>query len=111
VDDELVLVGLVFDSSIQETPVVRGETVHGGRTLIFEGDTVSVEIDATADAMTGRIMPPGRADISLITASGTVGATTTDDMGCFVLADPPSGPVRLLCRTTTMRLVTDWVRL
>lgn len=111
IDDELALAALVYDSSIQERPLVRGETAPGGRTLIFEGDTVSVEVDATPDALQGRLVPPGRADISLLTPRGPVGETTADDMGSFALTTAPTGPVRLLCRTATTRLVTAWVRL
>lgn len=109
VDDELA--ALVHDSSTQERPLVRGETAPSGRTLIFEGSTVSVEVDATPDAFAGRVVPPARADISLIAASGSVDETTTDDMGSFTFAAAPSGPVRLFCRTATARLVTDWIRL
>lgn len=111
IDDDLALAGLVYDSSIQERPLVRGEVVSGGRTLIFEGDTISIEVDATPDGLMGRVVPPGRADISLITSQGLAGETAADDMGWFAFAAPPSGPVRLLCRTATTRLVTDWVRL
>ncbi|MDQ3151500.1 MAG: hypothetical protein M3R63_07215 [Actinomycetota bacterium] len=111
VDDELALAALVYDSSIQDRPLVRGEAVPGGRTLIFEGDAVSVEVDATPDALLGRVVPPGRADISLFSIDGTISETTADDMGSFVLTTAPSGPVRFLCRTATMRLITDWVRL
>jgi len=111
VDDELALAALVYDSSIQDRPLVRGEAVPGGRTLIFEGEAVSVEVDATPDALLGRVVPPGRADISLFSVDGTISETTADDMGSFVLTTAPSGPVRFLCRTATMRLITDWVRL
>ncbi|MGH3794710.1 MAG: hypothetical protein ACRDSP_07450 [Pseudonocardiaceae bacterium] len=111
VDDELALATLVYDSSIQDRPLIRGAVGPDGRTLIFEGDTLSVEVDATGEVLTGRVVPPRRADISLMTASGTADRTTTDDMGCFSLTGPASGPVRLLCRTATTRLVTDWVRL
>lgn len=111
VDDDLALAELVYDSLIQERSLVRDEVVPGGRTLIFEGDAMSVEVDATADMLTGRVVPPGRADLSLMTVTGPAGETTTDDMGCFVLAAPPPGPVRLHCRTATTRLVTDWIRL
>ncbi|MGQ0775999.1 MAG: hypothetical protein ACT4NY_16520, partial [Pseudonocardiales bacterium] len=91
--------------------LVRGESVLAGRKLIFEADTISVEVDATPDALIGRVVPPGRADISLLTSHGAAGETTADDMGSFVLPTAPSGPVRLLCRTATTRLVTDWIRL
>jgi hypothetical protein len=111
VDEDLALAALVYDSSIQDRPLIRSGVGPDGRTLIFEGDTVSVEVDATGEILTGRVVPPRRADISLMAAGGTVGETTTDDMGCFTLTAPPSGPVRLFCRTATMRLVTDWVRL
>jgi hypothetical protein len=111
VDDDLALAELVYDSAIQERALVRDEVVPGGRTLVFEGETLSVEVDATAEVLTGRVVPPGRAELSLMTATGPASETTTDDMGWFTLPAPPSGPVRLLCRTATTRLVTDWIRL
>lgn len=111
VDDDLLLAALVYDSSSQERTLVRDEVVPGGRTLIFEGDTMSVEVDAMADMLTGRVVPPGRADLSLVTVTGPAAETTTDDMGCFVFDAPPPGPVRLHCRTPTTRLITDWIRL
>lgn len=111
VDEELALAALVFDSSVQQRPLVRGEHVPCGRRLVFEGDTMSVEVDATPDALLGRVVPPGRADISLLSLDGPVSETTADDMGSFTLITTPSGPVRFLCRTPTTRLVTDWVQL
>ncbi|MGH3941671.1 MAG: hypothetical protein ACRDTG_24185 [Pseudonocardiaceae bacterium] len=111
IDDELAFAALVYDSSIQERELVRGESALAARKLIFESETVSVEVEATPDALIGRVVPPGRADISLLTSAGAVGQTTADDMGSFLLSGAPSGPVRLLCRTATARLVTDWIRL
>ncbi|MGQ0777166.1 MAG: hypothetical protein ACT4NY_22585, partial [Pseudonocardiales bacterium] len=60
IDDDLALAALVYDSSIQERELVRGESVLAGRKLIFEADTISVEVDATPDALIGRVVPPGR---------------------------------------------------
>lgn len=111
VDTELALAALVYDSSSQDRPLVRSGVGPNGRTLIFEGATVLVEVDATGEVLTGRVVPPGRAEISLMAAAGTADRTTTDDAGRFTLVTPPSGPVRLFCRTATTRLVTDWVRL
>jgi hypothetical protein len=111
VDEDLAFAALVYDSAMQDRPLVRSEAIPGARTLVFEGDTMSVEVDATADVLTGRVVPPGRADLSLMTAKGTVAETTTDDMGWFLLPAPRSGPVRLFCRTADTRLVTDWIRL
>lgn len=111
IEDDLALAALVYDSSIEDRPLMRGAAVPAGRTLIFEGDTLSVEIDATPDALLGRVVPPGRAAISLLTLGGPVGETTTDDIGSFVFDTTPTGPMRLLCRTATTSLATDWVRL
>lgn len=111
IDDDLAFAALVYDSSLQERPLVRGTAAPDRRMLVFEGDTVSVEVDATPDGLQGRIVPPGRADVALLTLSGSVDETTTDDMGSFALTATPSGPVRLSCRTATTHLVTDWVRL
>ncbi|HEU0090273.1 MAG TPA: hypothetical protein VFQ77_21895 [Pseudonocardiaceae bacterium] len=111
VDEELALATLVYDSSVAERPLVRSASLPGSRTLVFEADTVAVEVDATPDALVGRVVPAGRADISLLTLDGPVSATTADDMGSFVLPTAPPGPVRLRCQTATAHLVTDWVRL
>lgn len=111
IDEDLVLATLVFDSVIQDRALVRGEVVPDARTLIFESDTMLVEVDVTADALTGRVVPSGRADLSLMTVNGPVAETSTDDMGWFLLPAPRPGPVRLCCRTATARLITDWVRL
>ncbi|MFN2496981.1 MAG: hypothetical protein ABR608_13910 [Pseudonocardiaceae bacterium] len=111
IDEDLALAALVYDSVMQDRALIRGEAVPGARTLIFESDSMSVEVDVTADVLTGRVVPSGRADLSVMTVNGTVAETTTDDMGWFLLPAPRPGPVRLFCRTAASRLVTDWVRL
>ncbi|HEX2300973.1 MAG TPA: hypothetical protein VHH34_21105 [Pseudonocardiaceae bacterium] len=111
VDEDLALATLVFDSSIEDRALVRSGPLPEGRLLVFEAETMSIEIDAIPDALLGRVLPSGRAEISLLTLHGPVWQTTADDAGSFVLAATPSGPIRLMCRTATARLVTDWVRL
>ncbi|MGH3979763.1 MAG: hypothetical protein ACRDRZ_12310 [Pseudonocardiaceae bacterium] len=111
VDEELALALLVYDSSIQESLLMRAGATPGARTLVFEGRTASVEVAVTPDAVTGQLVPPGRATVALMTVGGAVGETTADDLGGFAFTAPPSGPVRLLCRTQTTSLVTDWIRL
>lgn len=61
------------------------------RILTFEagGLTVEVEVDDVPGArrLIGQLTPPGRADLELRTADGTV-AGAADDLGRFVLALP-----------------------
>lgn len=111
IDEELALAALVYDSSIQAGPVLRSESGPGTRTLVFEGQTASVEVEVTPDEVLGRLVPPGRATVSLMTAEGPVGETTADEMGGFTFTTAPPGPVRLLCRTEMTSLVTDWITL
>jgi hypothetical protein len=110
-DLALVLAELVYDSAVHERPLLRGATTEAGRSLLFEGPAASIEVEVTPDGLTGTVLPPGRAEVTLFTADGPVATVSADDMGGFTLGAPPAGPVRLHCGTATASLLTEWVRL
>ena len=107
IDTELELAQLVLDSSLDEAAAVRGAAP---RLLVFDGGTLSLEVEVGEDALLGQLLPPATGDVALIAADGTETTVSTDDVGCFSLP-LPSGPARLRARTTEGDLLTDWLAL
>jgi hypothetical protein len=88
------LAALSYDSLVdEEEGVVRGE---GPRTLAFEAGDVEIEVEVLPGRPTrrlvGRVVPPGPAEIDLVTEE--THTLRTDDHGRFA-ADLPAGVVRL----------------
>jgi hypothetical protein len=108
VDAELA--ALTYDSLLDEGALVRG-VVASPRTLVFEGTELSVEIELTADALVGQLVPPSAGEVTLVAPHGELERTSTDELGCFTLARPQRGPVRLRCATPSGPLLTEWVPL
>jgi hypothetical protein len=107
VDDELTLT-LCFDSAVEHAPLVRGSSSMTARSMSFENDNLGVEIDIYGGQMTGQLLPPQPGSVRLVTPKGVFAQTATDPSGCFVVACPPHGPLRLECSVADMVLATEW---
>jgi len=107
VDAELAV--LTHDSLRDGLTGVRGAAAPP-RALVFTGAEVSVEVELTGTGLTGQLIPPAAGEISLLGPDGELATVTADELGCFDLARPPHGLVRLRCRTTSGVLLTDWFR-
>lgn len=106
VDAELA--ALSYDSLLDDALLVRGADAPP-RILEFTGRDMSVEVELTAEALVGQLVPPAPGEVVLLTSAGEVGRGTADEAGCFTLPLPPAGPVRLQCETASARLATEWV--
>jgi hypothetical protein len=111
VDDELAMASLMYDSSVDDSVLVRKPSADAPRMLVFEGTALSVEIQVTGRTIVGQLIPPDRGEIAVQTTDGIVEVVPADDMGCFLLTCPPPGPMRLRCRSADVDLVTEWLRL
>lgn len=109
VDEELELLALCFDSSMEDAALVRRPAHAAPRALVFEGRNLGLEVEVTNEGVTGQLIPPGYGHVSLITPGGPFAETDTDETGCFLLARPLAGPVRLKCQTLDSSLVTEWM--
>jgi hypothetical protein len=49
--------------------------------------------------------------VTIETTAGVVASSTMDEIGCFVLTDPPDGLFRLSVRGGEYAVVTGWLRL
>jgi hypothetical protein len=111
VDAELELLGLVADSSLTDGALVRGGGPGAPRALTFRGERMSVEIEIDEAGIVGQLTPARAGQITLVTAEGPQAAVETDDLGCFALPLPASGPMCLDCRLGADHFLTEWVTL
>jgi len=105
------IAAIAYDSALDDELALRGTEPDDRRIVSFTADSISVEIELWADRLVGQLVPPMAAEVELATPLGTVGTTTADDVGCFVLERPPPGPVQFRCRLATEVVVTDWMLL
>jgi hypothetical protein len=104
------LAALTHDSLTDELVGVRGAAAPP-RTLVFQGAELSVELEHTGSCLAGQLVPPASGEVTLWGPEAELAAVTADELGCFEVERPPSGLVRLSCRTSSGTLLTDWFRI
>ena len=102
------LAALSYDSLLDWQLLLRSAPIS--RSLVFEGSAMSVDLEVNADALVGQLVPPTAGEVLLLGITGELGRTRTDERGSFTLVAPARGPIRLLCETSSGRLVTEWLR-
>ena len=109
VDAELEVLGLV-DAFHDGDALVRD---NGGadarRTLTFQGERLSVEIEIDEEGIVGQLTPPQSGEVTLVTPGGPQATAQADEVGYFAFLPPPPGPLRLDCRVGSDHFVTEWV--
>jgi hypothetical protein len=97
VDEELA--SLAYDSAGSNQLVgVRTEAAPL-RTLIFATERITIELQITADALHGQLIPPQSGEVELAPDSGDRSMVSIDPLGAFVLKPIPSEPFRIHCHT------------
>ena len=109
VDAELELIGVLYDSDLDDPVLVRGQPPSTPRTLVFQDDDLGVEIEISDTGMEGQLIPPGPGEVSLQTAGGARTTAAADEVGCFAFPPPSRGPIRLECSLGTRRFTTEWI--
>jgi hypothetical protein len=108
VDDDLEILTLDADRDLAGAGQVRGAGPGSPLTLTFHGKRLSVAVEIDGSGLIGQLTPPGPGQVTLMTADGPRAATQADEVGCFALPPPPSGPMRLDCQRGADRFVTEW---
>ncbi|MET3805392.1 hypothetical protein ABIB25_002393 [Nakamurella sp. UYEF19] len=111
VDRDLELMSLVGDSALAGAAGVRGGAAGELRVLDFHSTVMSLELEVNDGFVMGQLIPMQTGHIELSTPDGLFAETDTDHTGCFRLRRPESGPVRMVCRTDSAELATEWTRL
>lgn len=105
------LASLVYDSMLEPDLIGAERSLDAARTIVFESDEVSLQIEIRAAGMIGQVVPPGKATVTAEDPDGNRTEVVTDDLGCFTLDRPGRGPMRLYIRTAGTSVVTRWTDL
>jgi hypothetical protein len=107
------LAQLTYDS-IECAPLIevtRSETASI-RALTFTHPRLIIELEVSADAVLGQIVPPQTGTIEVQTHAGTGPEISTDEIGYFSIQPIPHGPFRLRCRVAAgIDVLSGWVTL
>ncbi len=106
-DRDLELLELVQDPTLQGGAGVRGVAATGHRSIAFRGGDLVVDLQVGSDIL-GQVVPPQRCRVVLLGSRGRLAEVDADELGCFRLARPDRGPVRLTCRTAGHAAATGW---
>ncbi|WP_238010913.1 hypothetical protein KZZ52_03675 [Dactylosporangium sp. AC04546] len=82
------------------------------RAFTFAAREVSIEVEVTADALVGQVVPPRPGRIELRTGTGAVATADVDEVGWFAFRPLPTGMFRLYLQTPDgSQILTEWVTL
>jgi hypothetical protein len=106
---------LTYDSVLEDAATklagVRSEQASL-RYLTFTSREFTLEIEVTADAVLGQLVPPGPGQVEVRAADVTVVTAVIDEGGGFTIRPFPRGAFRLYCQTANGRSVlTSWLLL
>ena len=108
VDDDLEILALDAGRELAGAGQVRGTGTDSPVTLAFRGERLGVEVEIDGGGLVGQLIPPGPGQVTLMTPGGPQATAHTDEIGCFTLPRPPSGPMRLDCQRGSDRFATEW---
>ncbi|WP_375431898.1 hypothetical protein [uncultured Friedmanniella sp.] len=104
-DEELA--SLVYDSLL-ERDLAGTREVDDTRTVVFESEALSMEIEITGETLFGQIVPEGVREVTVEGPNGLSLQVVTDDLGCFTLQLPVEGAFRFRISRTGSTTVTEW---
>lgn len=81
------------------------------RALSFRAANLSIELEVTAEAILGQVVPPGAGRVEVQSQAGAERETVVDETGWFTIRPLPSTIFRLHLRTASGDVVTEWITL
>jgi hypothetical protein len=109
VNADLELLSLDEALTLADDVLVRGSRPGAPERLVFHGERLSVEVEIDEIGIVGQLTPPQPGQVTLVTTDGPQDTTQADDVGCFAFPLPASGPLRLDCKISSERFITEWV--
>ena len=110
---DVELAQLIYDSrhDAELTASLRSEAATI-RALTFASARFSIEVEVTADALLGQLIPPQPGTVELQTLAGETAGGEIDEVGCFSLEPKPNGQFRIRFRADGQPdVLTGWLTL
>lgn len=108
-EDELA--SLAYDSLLDESPATARHAPTAARMLLFESESVSVQVEVTDGVIVGQVVAPAAVTVTMEDADGRRAGLECDETGCFTVPMPASGPVRLSIEAEGVITHTEWTDL
>jgi hypothetical protein len=105
------LAGLTYDSADDDDLVLatRAESAPL-RALTFASEGFTIELEVTADALHGQLVPAHAGTVEVRFASGEGSTVPINEVGYFVIRPVPVGSFRLRCQTRSgTSVLTGWM--
>jgi hypothetical protein len=95
------------ESDRQLATRAEGAAVHA---LTFSSAHLAVELEFTADAVLGQVVPPQVTTVTMQLDNGRESGLAADEIGCFSIRPAPPGTFRLRCQTAAgLDVLTAWI--
>jgi hypothetical protein len=108
-DVDAELAAIVHDSADGLTASATRADEAGFHALTFVAGGVTIEVEVTAEALLGQVVPPRAEGIELQGRDGSILALPLDEVGSFAVRPGPAGLVRLRVRPEGgAPVVTQW---
>lgn len=106
------LAELTYDSAQESVAAAGRRAEDAARTLTFSSAHLTIELEATGDAILGQLVPVQSGLIEIQPGLEKGAQTDVDTMGCFTIQPIPAGPFRLRCRNDAgVVVLTEWLSL
>jgi len=105
---------LTYDSVFEAAAEVAGVRSEPAsiRYLTLTAGALSLELEVTADAILGQLVPPGPGRVEVCRADGSVVTAGIDEGGGFTIRPVPAGSFRLYCGAANgTSVMTNWLTL
>jgi limonene-1,2-epoxide hydrolase len=111
-DIDAELAELTYDSATQPSGALAGARADPAamHAVTFLAGGLTIEVEVTAEALQGQLVPPESGQIELQRRDGPPGTAPVDTAGWFIFTPPPAPPYRLHLRTADgRRILTEWI--
>jgi hypothetical protein len=109
------LAQLVYDSLLDAGAPSATRAADVARTVVFENDAISIEIEIVGDSIVGQVAPPGEVRITVEVPDEEPFQVEADELGCFSLTAASlhalsRGPLRLQIERNQKVTITEWTQ-
>lgn len=106
-DVDAELAALTFDSATAPAGT-RAETATL-RALTFAARRLTIELEVTAGALVGQVVPPQPGELEVQPREGETRTVPVDEVGWFAIRPRPAGLFRLHLHTAESDVLTEWM--
>jgi hypothetical protein len=104
------LAQLQYDSATAPASTTTRSQTSRPRALTFSTDDLAIELELTAEALLGQLVPAQRGEVQVQTRTGTTTTVQVDEVGWFAVRPVPAVMLRLRVEVAGHDpVLTEWI--